>query len=226
MTLLLIAAMTFLVAAAWVGIWYVFPEAELSLFRHRLWRLRDELHCAIRHGEFKQSPEPECLLRNVESIIFLAPEISALTSIVLAMYLRSRPPDPRTEQGEIRWSEMNEYDRHALLPYSRRFDDLLLHHIFFGSPSGWILSGIAIPPAFAYVSFRKAKQMVGQVFAVVGTRKHRDKHDAFPVASDLPSVAALTKSRVQTQARERGVERQLVGVIAQRVGDGPLSACY
>jgi hypothetical protein len=196
MTMLLVASTTFITAVAWIGVWYLIPEAEMRLFRHRLWKVRDELHAAIRHGRFKEAEQPDRLLNTVECMIYFAPEISALTSVVIAAYVRSQPATENADT-EINWEAMNDYDRHVLLPYSRRFDEVLLHHVFFGSPSGWLLVAIATPPALARAASKK----------LLCNKSQR------PVMAE-ESVLTLAKTSIQDRARERGVERKLVGVIA------------
>jgi hypothetical protein len=132
---------------AWFGLIKIIPSCNLSTFRYRLWRLRDQIADDVRGGAFQETAQPQVLVRFLEGVIDLAPEIGAL------------------KLGAMRWScrhvqSPELFDREALEalePHDReimeqRLDELrriTVRHVLLGSPSGWVLTFILVPLAFA-----------------------------------------------------------------------------
>jgi hypothetical protein len=145
LTVLLIATALW----AWFCILWLVPRNLRSLFRYRLWRLRDGLATEIRAENFDEVREPRHLLDSVECFIEMAEELTPLR--ISLLILSARPAyvfDKETEDTyALSLAGLSRHDKDLLGRYVAEFNDAVTKHVFFGSPSGW-LACIPFSPFF------------------------------------------------------------------------------
>src|SRR5207248_665129 len=102
------------------------PSALRSLFHHRLWRLRDEVIDETIAGRLPREAAI-AFARRVETTISAATELTPvrLAAFYLAMRHEKLPEPPKLPP------EMKSYEA--------VWAQELMHQVFTGSPSGWIL---------------------------------------------------------------------------------------
>jgi hypothetical protein len=130
---------------AWFGLIKIIPSCNLSIFRYRLWRLRDELADEVLDGSFQDAAQPRNLLQFLEGVIELAPELGALKLVAMRWSCRHvRIPelfDPETLDA------LHPSDRAIIERRLNELQQIAVRHVLFGSPSGWLLTFLAVPTA-------------------------------------------------------------------------------
>ena len=127
---------------AWFGLIKLIPSCNLSMFRYRLWRLRDRLEDEVLDGAFKDASQPRALVRFIEGVIDLAPELGALK--LLAMRWSCR----HVEVPELlHVHELAPQDRAIVEQRLKELNGLTVRHVLTGSPSGWVLTLVVVPVA-------------------------------------------------------------------------------
>lgn len=179
---------------AWVCIVKIIPDCARSLFRYRLWRLRDELVDEIRAGTFENDEMPKVLAAVVEGTITVAPEATLARMLMAAWTCRSMQVPELFD-----FESLGRGDRRLLEKRFSEYRQIAVRHILLGAPSGWILTalvGVLVVP-------------VAALFALMMTlsgRRH-DKHDGSSWFQDLrhrlqgevdPALALLGKRGAQS----------------------------
>ncbi|MFI4990897.1 MAG: hypothetical protein ACHQHO_08315 [Solirubrobacterales bacterium] len=142
MSTFLILNVTAITLFAWFGLIKIIPSCNLSIFRYRLWRLRDRLADEVLDGSFQDGTQPQALVRFIEGVIELAPEIGALK--LLAMRWSCR----HVQVPEL--FNVEALDPRDKVVVEQRLDELraiTIRHVLFGAPSGWVLTGVLVPVA-------------------------------------------------------------------------------
>ncbi len=129
-----------LLSATW-GIFYSVPDSLVSLFRYKLWRIRDELVDAIRDGRVVDSAESGQLVSVIEETIQHAPQWTLLR-------LLFTPGIARVTRDVAKTTQTRQLD---LQSYRVRFAADVVLHLLYGSPSGWLI-GAPIALCIALVS--------------------------------------------------------------------------
>lgn len=143
-------AIFFCLAAATLasGYWVLVgvPRNLTSMFRYRLWRLRDEMVDGIISGKLEDTPELRQFISHVETTIRLAPMMTPFRLGVMVLSLVAGPAfrrETRNPARKIPESMSRQYDQ--------LFGNLFLVHLLSGSVSGWLCSlllfGIVMPIA-------------------------------------------------------------------------------
>jgi hypothetical protein len=126
-----------------------------STFRHRLWRLRDNVVDQIR-GERLVDAEPfRKLVREIECAILAAPEVSPFRITLLRFASR----ELRTAKFDyFDPADVDASDRALAEAYVDELRAAFYRQMLFGSPSGWLLlimlSVLIFPVAVVVVSVR------------------------------------------------------------------------
>jgi hypothetical protein len=157
MTAVLTLGLVGLVVAAWASLFKVVPDSATSRCRYRLWRLRDQLVDEIRHGEYEDPRPPELLVEYIELGIEDAGDLTAANAVLFHLTTRrlESPPDP------FDFSTFQPRDSALVKERLEEFEGALLSKVFFGSPSGWVLSAVALPIAlFSLVRARGGRPPV------------------------------------------------------------------
>ena len=146
---------------AWLSIFVVFPSCMQSLFRHRLWRLRDSVVRAIRTQRIVE-PEPvHGLIREIECAILAAPEVSPFRITLLRFVSRDVLREAKVESFEP--DNVHPADRVLAQTYLAEFRAAFFRQVLFGSPSGWLVVVILAPLLFPVAVVRAIKSGVGVV---------------------------------------------------------------
>jgi hypothetical protein len=120
----------------------VIPACNMSIFRYRLWDLRDRLADEIRAGRFDDDQLPGAFLKFVESSIVHARNIGAVKLLFVRWSARNVPCPPLFDLDDL-----SRDDKRRLGAYESEFRGLLVRHILFGNPSGWALTIVMVPIA-------------------------------------------------------------------------------
>jgi hypothetical protein len=122
---------------AWLAIFMVVPSCMQSMFRHRLWRLRDNIVDQIR-GDGLAEPGPfRDLVHEVECAIIAAPEVSPFRIGLLRAVSGNFMRDAKVESFDP--ENVHPSDRRLAEAYVAEFRAAFFRQLLFGSPSGWIL---------------------------------------------------------------------------------------
>ncbi len=117
------------VLSAWACLFIVIPSALRSLFRHRLWRLRDEVMDQAMREELPLEDSLR-LADRVEAVIHHARDVSPLGILLFSIAaIGIDVPKREPLSPELR-------------PYEMRLIGLMTDHLFTGTPFGWVLSPI------------------------------------------------------------------------------------
>jgi hypothetical protein len=154
---------------AWFCVVRIIPSCNVSMYRYRLWRLRDQVADDVREGVFQDATQPQRLVRFIEGIIVLAPELGAVKLAIMRWSCR-HVPDAKYP-----------FDLQALRPQDRKIMEARLNElgtltarrILFGSPSGWCLTLVLTP--LALISSLVAHLLSGAVDggSVIEEARHR-----------------------------------------------------
>lgn len=135
MVLILIPAMLFL----WAGILFIVPSYMRSLFRYRLWEIRDRAVDDLRAGRLADCYTVREFISMVEFAIRYANRMTLLEVIVT-------PPLPRPwaearENGRrADLAEMSDDSRFRFERCAVGFSHALLRHVLGGSLTGWVVA--------------------------------------------------------------------------------------
>jgi len=138
--ILLLLAVTAGVAAA-LSLLVVIPWCLRSLFRYRLWRLRDSIVDGVHAGDLPVDDAAR-LLSRVDNTIRYAREITALNMFLVSAATRG------LEEHEPPLDE-------RLREYEGKWEDATVRHVIYGSPSGWavLIVGLVLTGVFFLVSW-------------------------------------------------------------------------
>jgi hypothetical protein len=180
---------------AWFGLIKIIPACNLSMFRYRLWRLRDRLADEVLDGSFRDATHPQTLVCFLEGVIDLAPEIGALKLAAMRWSCRHVQVPELFDRQTL---EALDPDDRAIM--EQRLDELrqiAVRHVLFGSPSGWLLTFVLVPLAVIASLFEHILRLLkGQRdgVSVLQEARHRVRDD---VEVD-PALALLGRRGAQS----------------------------
>lgn len=180
---------------AWFSVFKIVPSCTVSLFRHRLWRMRDKVADEIRGGTFEDTEQPKRYVALLEGAIEAAPELSPLN--LLLARLTWTDSMKKLEQLPLRLDDLAPTDRAVLEKHLEELHNAVLTQMLFGTPSGWLVSLVATPLVAAAVlrdRFRRDKGGGGSFL------DHAKSH----VADDFEMDPALALMSRRTGRRRRG----------------------
>jgi hypothetical protein len=190
-TALLTLNVILLALAAWAALFRVIPTCASSLFRYRLWRLRDQLVDDIRNEEFRDNAQPMELVCMIEAVIAGAQDLTAFKA--WAAHATSRGlaiPD------SLRLPHAHPRDKDRLEKVLNELYAAMLSKALLGTPSGWLFSIVLVPVAIVVT-------LTSRLFT-------RDPHEGslfedakWHVREEFeldPALAAITNSRTPQQA--------------------------
>jgi hypothetical protein len=124
----LVVLLVSMALTAWFSVAFVVPWSLRSLFRYRLWALRDQVMDEVLAGEVSR----EDALRVLERIEFTIRNARDLTALrLLGLHLATRS-FPRVEEPV--------FDDPRVRKHNHKLAELVVNHVMWGSPSGWIAS--------------------------------------------------------------------------------------
>jgi hypothetical protein len=128
--LVLAAASLFLVGV-------VVPAMLRSMFRYRLWRLRDKVVDEILAGDLPGKMYCHRLVHLVEAFIITSREVTIWRWTVGFRPSKDIVRDV-AEENERELGELTEEERARALCHYRQLRKIVVKHLVFGSPSGWM----------------------------------------------------------------------------------------
>jgi hypothetical protein len=161
---------------AWFCLVKVLPDCNVSIYRYRLWRVRDRLADQIRWGQFDDARAPTELLQRVERFIVTAPEIGIVKLLFMRLALRGCPAEPDLLERE----GLSRDDRRRLELIVRELQSINARHVAFGSPSGWILTFLLVPVALVVIAIERLNQRGVPHGSVLDETRDRIRHEASP----------------------------------------------
>lgn len=148
LTLAVIASLMFV----YISFVHIVPNALMSIFRQRLWKLRDELAAEVRANKFQNEEPAECMIELIERFIRLAPEFSA-ARVGLAKLLTRMSHLPRPVPM-VSFEGLQGSEEQLLHSYGERFSATITKHILFETPSGWVFIAVSVVLAPILVPLR------------------------------------------------------------------------
>lgn len=154
---------------AWFCVVRIIPSCNVSMYRYRLWQLRDQVVDDVREGVFRDATQPQRLVQFIEGIIVLAPELGAVKLAVMRWSCRHVPDAeyPFDLQG------LRPQEREIMQARISELGALTARRILFGSPSGWFL--MLVLTSLALVSSLVARLLSGGAdgSSVIEEARHR-----------------------------------------------------
>lgn len=134
-----------LTAASFAALFYVVPYSGLSVYRHKLWRLRDAIHRDIRTGVIPPGQVADELLGGVEKTIRFAKEMSFANVLIFGVLRKDPANDERFEETQARIQALPERCRELVLKHQHDYAFITLRHSIFFTPSGWFAAIVLVP---------------------------------------------------------------------------------
>lgn len=188
MTAVLTIAVIAIAGFAWLCLTNVIPSCCTSLFRYRLWQLRDEVFDEIYVGTFDDSEQPERLVDLLEVAIAQSHEVTVFRLLLMRWSNRNLPQASRSDVYPF--ESLTEHDKPLMKQRLDRFESIIIRHVAFGSPSGWIAIAILAPMAGIAVIFDRLRGDRGG-----GSIVQDAKEDLRERLEGEPALAALMNGR-------------------------------
>jgi hypothetical protein len=135
-------AMTAMCAAAVFLLFAIVPQCLRSLFRYKLWAIRDEIFDAVMSGDLPNERiirtfqrGVECMIRGSESITF--------TDFLFGTKAPQEWIKKTIKRTQDEIEALPDLARERFKEIEDSLDKAVTVHLLFGSPSGWIFTAIA-----------------------------------------------------------------------------------
>jgi hypothetical protein len=128
---------------AWFCLVKLIPSCNVSMYRYRLWRLRDCLADDVLKGSFQDTIRAQKLVLFIEAVIVLAPQLGPVKLGVMRWSSRHVPKS----DDPFNLATFDPRDRKIVEARLNELAMFTARHILFGSPSGWILMFVLGVPA-------------------------------------------------------------------------------
>jgi hypothetical protein len=173
------ALLTFDLVAIALFVWFalakIIPSCNVSMFRYRLWRLRDALADEIREGVFDDDTQPKLLLKVIEASIVIAPDIGVVKLLFVRWSARNlRPPEI------LDLESLSQQDGPRLMGRFYEFRALSVRHVAFGHPSGWVMTSLLIPLALVVTLAERVRRGKDDDQSVIGETRRRLREEVEP----------------------------------------------
>jgi hypothetical protein len=113
------------------------PAAIRSVFRYRLWRIRDAIVEDQMSGVLTDAPLVNALIEGVERVIRNSAKVT-----ILEWEMKHRLPERRALASERFFErglkQLTSEQQHRILGHLEEFDGAIERQLFLGSPFGWI----------------------------------------------------------------------------------------
>lgn len=186
--------------ASFASLFYLFPHTALSVYRHKLWRLRDEIHGDIRRGVIPSGPAADDLIGGVERTIRWAKQMSFANLVIFGVLGKDDAAvDARFNEMESRIEALPPRCKHVVRNYQYKFARITLNHVLFFTPSGWFATVVSLPfLPFMYLWARREARKAVRREGEERQSEHAyflDQADAWRVQARLPVRRNLADSR-------------------------------
>jgi cytochrome bd-type quinol oxidase subunit 2 len=133
-------------AALWILLFVLFRNLELDWFRHSMFRLREELFDYAASGDIGFDSAVYGILRTRMNGFLRFGHKMTLAQLIVLMVLM-HPDEEQIAERAREWERacatLDAPTREAMITHSTKIDELVLRHIFFGSPE--LTATIVIP---------------------------------------------------------------------------------
>ncbi|MHC4696996.1 MAG: hypothetical protein ACYTFA_09655 [Planctomycetota bacterium] len=141
-------------------LWAIFviqvPRTLRSLFRYRLWAIRDAVVDDVLRGDLPKSPLVDDDIRQIECIIANSEAVTFLQFLVLP-----RPPKKYVEARNAfrteEFKKLTEKQQAVVRGYTDALQWAVLRHLLFGSFAGWTVLGLLATIAFVVAVLAAAR---------------------------------------------------------------------
>lgn len=190
--------------AAWAIVVFFIPSCLCSMFRYRLWRLRDSVKDDVIYGRLPSHEFVNELLGVIESFILIANRVTLIQVFSLP---GDRTDSARHQKALEEWAgKLNEQQNHLFLAHRTELKTIIVSRLLLGSITGWaflvlLLPGIVLMLVRSLVqraSLTATDLVVGVVRWVVAATRRARRED-----SDL-DWQDLTARVVRMQTIEDG----------------------
>jgi hypothetical protein len=178
---LLIISLLIWAAAGFASLFFVYPWAMRSIFRYRLWQLRDDVHRDLRHGNLPAT-SGRLFLRHIETQILGSKRCTVFKLLIAGWVM----PDIRKPV------ERPNFSNHKMKEYQAKLDHIVISHLIKGSPFGWLFFIVLLPKTFlkACVQLRKERHRTRRR-KTFGRSADRGLHDLAREVARTPAVQHL-----------------------------------
>jgi hypothetical protein len=176
MVTLLTAILVGMSLFAWFCLVKIVPDCNVSMYRYRLWRVRDRLADQIRWGQFDCDAPARALLWDVEQYIAQAPEVGFVKLLFSRWAKRGCQPEPDVLQR----NDLTADDRRRLETYVHELDHIHVRHIAFGSPSGWVITLLLVPAAIVASAIHRLGRSGIRDGSVISEARERVRNETSP----------------------------------------------
>lgn len=174
---LLAVGISVMALLGWISIFKLVPACSISLMRHRLWRLRDQLVDEIRQGEYHDAVPAEILTFRAEAVIEHASKISMLNLALLRLSQKGAPE--LVDRLDLSMKSLSDDDRTRITAHLEEFETALFTRSMFGTPSGWIATLVSFPIFLVFFVRGIARALRGRQDGGSFTKLARDRIKAF-----------------------------------------------
>lgn len=129
--------------AVWALLIFFIPNCMCSMFRYRLWRLRDTVKDDVLRGQLPDSGLTQEFLGGIEAFILVADKVTLIQMLLL-------PSDAEESQRRRKLFEeavrlLKDEHQVRFLAYREEFKRVLLKRLLFGSLTGWGFLTLLLP---------------------------------------------------------------------------------
>lgn len=150
-TTIVIALMaTILVLAGWTIFVFEVPSYTSSMFRYRLWRVRDSIADDVIDGVLSDSKGSQLLISEIENVINQAADVSLFKILLLGKMPSNIQKAIESERTES-FRNLPVGEQNKLRAYRKEVYEIILKHCLIGCRSGWLFLVPAVPIATVIV---------------------------------------------------------------------------
>jgi hypothetical protein len=182
MNALLTVSVVAIALFAWASVVRIVPFCAVSVFRYRLWRLRDQLVDEIRHGKFDDIEQPKVLVSLIEATIAGAKDLTALNLLLVRLAAPRGVSPPQL----LNLDDLNPRDRELVEGHLHGLLRAMAIHTLRGTPSGWICSIVLLPLAVVITLVARLRGK-GDGGSVIQATKLHVREEVDPAAVALMS---------------------------------------
>lgn len=146
--------------AVTIGLFVIVPSCQASLFRYRMWQLRDSIYDDVRKGQLPDNQRVRSVLGSIEGAITSSKSITI--SRLGLVWLLGRKSFVKfgalAREPELWRKSMSSDENKRLERYEVRLGRATLWKIFAGTPGGWIAALTLLPLVVLLIRFRTPRK--------------------------------------------------------------------
>lgn len=157
-TVLLTVVSGSIVAAVWVLWLRALPEHLCSLYRYKLWRMRDDTVDDMIYGRLTDDPGTRRFVALLEGLIHTAPYFTFARSPFLPRVPRAMVYQ-QEEECSAWLARLPSSQRQIYVERIERLRMAVTGHLLFGSPSGWLAAGPLVIVGLLVLAVKRVRGM-------------------------------------------------------------------